>query len=139
MAMPEDDKAERWQKIAIDQLGYSLNLTLTYAVAALGYWFTLLKSGDFAPGCSAKFFMVSALVALASSAICGFTCVVNRMRDFRGSAKRARGDPDAPTKEHLEGFGRRTWVLFYVHLGTFVLGVIFIATALILTYGGKLR
>jgi len=40
IGMPDDDKAQRSQKIAIDQLAYSLNLTLTYDVAALGYWFT---------------------------------------------------------------------------------------------------
>ena len=137
--MPEEDRAQRWQQIAIDQLGYSLNLTLTYAVAAIGYWFTLLKSSEFNPTDSGKSFMLFSLLALGFSAICGFTCVVNRMMDFRGTAKRARGDSDAPTKEHLQGFGMRSWVLFYIHLAGFALGVILMATSMLLTYGGKLH
>ena len=140
--MPEDDDKARlryWQQIAIDQLGYSLNLTVTYTVAALGYWFALLKASDFSPCCSAKFFMVCALVDLTASATCGFTCIINRLSDFRGTAKRARGDADAPTKEHLQGFGKRSWILFHVHLCGFGLGVVCIAVALILTYGHKLR
>jgi hypothetical protein len=137
--MSEEGKAQRWQKIAIDQLGYSLNLTLTYTVAALAYWFTLLKSSDFNPACSARLFMLCSLPALGLSAICGFTCVVNRMIDFRGTAKRARGDQDAPTKEYLQGFGLRSWVLFYIHLAGFVTGVALISVALLLTYGAKLR
>jgi len=105
--MPEDDdQARYWQRIAIDQLGYSLNLTVTYTVAALGFWFALLKASDFTPSYPAKVFMVCALVALTVSVICGFKCIINRLSDFRGTAKRARGDRDAPTKVHLQGFGK---------------------------------
>jgi len=140
--MSEDDDKVRlryWQQIAIDQLGYSLNLTVTYTVAALGFWFALLKASDFTPSCPAKVFMVCALVALTVSVTCGFMCIINRLSDFRGTAKRARGDSDAPTKEHLQGFGKRSWILFHIHLWAFGLGVICIAVALILTYGHKLR
>jgi len=82
--------------------------------------------------------MVCVFVALTVSVICGFWCIINRLSDFRGTAKRARGDPDAPTKEHLQGFGKLSWILFYIHLWGFGLGVTCIAVALILTYGHKL-
>jgi len=136
----ENGRFQRWQKIAIDQLGYALNLLLTLTVAALGYWFVLLTNKEFIPGSSAKCIMVLSLLALGFSAICGLACVVNRLRDFRGTAKRARNDssPETPTKEYLDGLGRATWVLFYSHIVSFALGVVLLATALLLTYGGKL-
>ena len=45
----DNDRCQRWRKIAIEQFGYVLNLTLTFAIATLGYCFALLKDKDFAP------------------------------------------------------------------------------------------
>lgn len=136
----ENAKFHRWQRIAMDQLGYALNLILTFTVATLGYWFVLLKDKDFTPSPSARCMMLLSLLALGSSAICGLACVVNRLRDSRGTAQRVRSDSsrEAPTKEYLDGLGRATWVLFYCHLSAFALGVALLAAALLLTYGGKL-
>ena len=131
------DRCQRWQKIAIDQLGYAVNLTLTFTVATLGYWFVLLKDKDPIGG-SAKCAMILSLLALALSAVCGFACVVNRLWDFRGTARRAWGKEEAPTQDELRGLGAVTWVLFYVQLATFALGVVALTVALLLTYGGKL-
>jgi hypothetical protein len=135
-----NDKFQRWQKTAMDQLGYALNLILTLTVATLGYWFVLLKDKDFIPSHSAKCLMSLSLSALSVSAICGLLCVVNRLRDSRGTAKRTRSESssETPTKEHLDELGRTTWVLFYFQLSAFAVGVWLLATALLLTYGGKL-
>src|SRR5207245_2084623 len=121
--VPENDRFQRWQKIAIDQLGYAVNLILVLAIAALGYWFSLLRDGKFLPGSSSKCAMVLSLWALASSAICGLACVLNRLSDFRGTARRAGNHPEAPTKDELRGLGRITWWLFYSQLATFAIGV----------------
>jgi hypothetical protein len=133
-----NDKCQRWRKIAIDQLGYALNLTLTFAIATLGYWFALLKDKDFAPGSSAKCTMILSLSALALSAICGLICVVNRLLDFRGTARRACNHSKAPTQDDLRGLGTWTWAMFYVQLVVFAIGVGALAITLLLTYGGKL-
>ncbi len=136
----ENDRFQRWQKITIDQLGYALNLVLALTIAVLGYWFVLLRDRDFAPGPSAKCLMLLSLLALSFSVVCGLGCILNRLGDFRGTAKRARDDSsqDAPTKAHLDRLGRTTWVLFYSHLIIFALGVALLALALLLTYGRKL-
>jgi len=133
---------QRWQKFAIDQLGYALNLILTYTIAAVGYCFVLLKDRDFTPGSSAKCTMLLSLLTLGSSAICGVGCVVNRMRDFRATQKRAHpesGSRDTPTKGEVDQIGQTTWLLFHSHVGLFVIGMILLAITLLLTYGGKLR
>lgn len=133
----DDDRERfvRWQKLSMDQLGYALNLFLTLTVAALGYWFLLLKDGDFRPGYTAKSFMILSLLALGLSAICGLACVVNRLRDFRGTAQRARNSDNHPELDGLRQLGRITWGLFYTHLGAFAAGVILLAVSLLLTYG----
>jgi len=128
----------RWQKIAIDQLGYTLNLIFTLTIAALGYCFVLLKDKDFIPGNSAKCAVRIALVLLSISALSGFFCILNRLSDIRGTARRAKGDPDAPSRDELRGLGKGTWYLFHCHAYTFAGGVVAQAAALLLTYGEKL-
>ena len=132
------DGCQRWHKIAIDQLGYTLNLILTFTIAALGYCFVLLKDKEFVPGSSASCSMLVALVMLELSALCGIFCVVNRLRDFRGTARRACAHSDAPTRDELRDLGDLTWWAFYIHVVTFATGVSALGIALLLTYGGKL-
>ncbi len=128
----------RWQKIAIDQLGYTLNLIFTLTIAALGYCFVLLKDKDFIPWSSAKCAVLMAFLLLSISAVSGFFCILNRLWDIRGTARRAKGDPEAPSRDELRGLGRGTWYLFHCHALTFAAGVASQAVALLLTYGHKL-
>jgi hypothetical protein len=94
----ENDRCQRWRKIAIDQLGYLVNLTLGFAIGALGYCFVLLKDKDFTPTDSAKGAMMLSISALVLSAIFGFICAVVRLLDFRGTARRACDHPNKPRK-----------------------------------------
>jgi hypothetical protein len=129
----KDDAAIRWRKIAIDQLGYALNLVLTFTIAALGYCFVLLKDKDFSPGSSAKCTLILSISVLALSALCGLTCVIVRLLDFRGTARRASNHPDAPSKEYLRILDRATVSLFYAQLAAFALGVAALAATVLLT------
>src|SRR5437868_2221446 len=95
----------RWQRIAMDQLGYVLNLFLTFTVAALAYWFTVVKDPRFAPSTLEKCLMIASFIGLAVAAVLGVLCVVNRLRDFRGTAQRASRKPDAPTEDRLRQIG----------------------------------
>jgi len=122
----------------MDHLGYAQNLVLTFAVAALGYWFSLLRDREFVPGSSAKCGMLLSLISLSMSALSGIACVLTRLYDFRGTARRARGRQDAPSKGVLGLIGRATLTLFHVQYGAFIVGIAAIAVALLLTYGGKL-
>jgi polyferredoxin len=134
----QDQKFRRWQKITINQLGYTLNLVLTLAIAALGFFFSLLKDKDFVPTGRAQCALILSFLGLAVSSICGVCCILNRLRDFRGTARRTRNHLDAPTKEELDGFGKLTWALFYVDVWAFVLGIGALTIALLITYGRKL-
>jgi len=135
---PQRERFTRWQKITIDQFGYTLNLTLTFTIAALAYWFELLRDAAFIPGPAARRWMCLALFALSLSALAGFGCALNRLQDFRGSTKRAGGKPDAPTRAHLRCRGRISWLLLYTQLSGFATGIAALAITLLLTCGAKL-
>lgn len=135
----ENERFVRWRKIAIDQLSYALNLVFTLTIATLGYCFVLLKDQEFFPGSTARCTMLLSLSTLAFSTVCGFACILNRLRDFRGTAQRARNSPDAPAQDELRGLGTTTWGLFYAQVFSFALGVVAIAITLLLAYGRKLR
>jgi hypothetical protein len=129
----------RWQRLAIDQLGFTLNFILTLTIAALGYIFALLKDKEFLPAHFAKCSLILSLVSLAIAAICGMWCTINRLRDVQGTARRIRRTAGAPSSRELRVMGKRTWKLFYTKLWTFSLGIAFLGVALLLTYGGKLK
>ena len=136
--MNEADRSQRWQMVAIDQLNYTLNLFLALTMAVLGYWFTLLRDAEFMRETTAKCLMLSSFMTLAFSMVCGLTCVLYRMRDFRGTAQRARDAERVPSLQELRRLGRRTWCLFYLHVVGFGFGVALLAITLLWTYGGRL-
>lgn len=135
---PRSERAQRWRQIAIEQLSGALNLFVALTVGAIGYWFALLRSSDFSPGATAKCLMVAALVALVIAGVSGLACVVNRVWDIRGSARRAANHPEAPSKASLDALGRLTWVLFTVLVVAFAAGVGLMALAVLMTDGAKL-
>jgi hypothetical protein len=129
----------RWQRLSIDQLGFTLNFILTLTIATLGYIFALLKDKEFLPSQFAKYSLILSLVSLAIAAICGMWCTINRLRDVQGTARKLRKSVGAPSSRELRIMGKRTWRLFYTQLVTFSMGITFLGAALLLTYGGKLR
>lgn len=82
---------------------------------------------------------VISLVALSICAIAGFTSILNRLFDFRMTARRAGQDPLAPSLEEVRLIGRATWWLLFFQIVTFAIGTLFLAITLLLTYGSKLR
>lgn len=136
--MSATDRWQRWQKIAIDQLTYALNLFLALTIAVMGYWFSLLRDAQFMPATAAKCFMLLSFVTLAVSAVCGLACVLCRMYDFRGTARRARRAPQAPSPQELRQLDRLTLRLFCARVVGFGLGVALLTVALLQTYGGRL-
>ena len=133
-----NDAFQRWQQTSIEQVGYAVNLILTFTVAVLGYWFVLIQDKEFNPDGSAKCAMLWSLLSLVVAAVFGLICVVVRLLDFRGTARRARQRPDAPSQKALRELGGVTWGSFWIQIGSFILGVVALAIALLLTYGRKI-
>jgi hypothetical protein len=148
--MARPDSFQRWQKITIDQHGAVINLLLTISVAAQGFIYTQIKD----PGGARHGWLWASEAAFMLSSALGLCCSVNRLCDFRLTAKIARvrsklskhyyrdtcsslnGDDLAMVRAKLKKarieskrLGRKTWLVFGFQLFLFVLGSIFMATA----------
>lgn len=144
----QDEKADRlryYEDLRRKQLGYSIHLILTLAVASLGFSLALVKDSDFTPGCWGKAFLCLSLLLLLSSSGLGIVAVVNRLRDFRKTALKIRkeADPDAAEevrrlKEEAHRLGGITWILFGWQVGTFGVAVLSLSICLAVVYHSKL-
>lgn len=82
----------RWQDYRIQHFTFANNLFLTFSVAAIGFWMSLLTDPSFEPRGIGKPTFFWALILLASSAIAGSGVVLLRLWDFRLTAQVTRMD-----------------------------------------------
>ncbi len=120
----QNERFVRWQKIAIDHLGFCNNLILALTLGALSYSLTLTQDKTFVAARTARWYLgavlLIAFVALSLSMVLGLFCMLNRLRDFRGTAQRAKDSLAALSKEELSQMGKLTWSLFYGQAWTFI-------------------
>lgn len=153
--MPKQHKESfvRWQGISIQQLGYSINLILTFATAALGFAFSLLKDPCFQTFSCSKLLFTPSLFLIGVSIVLGLLCTVNRLCDFRKTTRIARcreqwcrdGKSETEIDSLLEErrketkrLGKCTWNLFYTQVVTFGLGMLMLVVSLMIVYHAKL-
>lgn len=123
----------RWTEIAINQLGYVINLLLVMTVAAIGFGITFWNEN--VTGCSLCLLIIS-LVSLCFSFLFGGFCTITRLLDFRYTRRAKRYEWTAKDiseicKLECETYvlGKWTWRLFWFQLGSFAVGVIFLVIA----------
>jgi hypothetical protein len=132
------DRSRRWQKTAIDQRGYTLNLILTFTVAVIGYWFGLLRDDKFLPCSWAKCSLLISGLFLAFAAVLGFACVLVRQWDIHASFRRASQQPKRRSQAYIRGLDCWVLWLFRLHVWSFLFAVATLAAALWMTFGSKL-
>jgi hypothetical protein len=138
--MPGNDRFVRWQAILREHLGYTINLFLTFSVAALGYCLSLIRDRSFTPtGFLLVIFWIS-VVSMWLLIFLGIVCVLNRLSDFRGTARRARLAASDPTqeKEYLDMLGGLTWRWFYGQTISFGIGATALGIVVLREYGQRL-
>ncbi len=135
----------RWQGITIAQLTFAINVILGFSGAALAFGANLLIREEFQPVGWARCAFVGSLVALLLSIGLGVWCVVNRLRDFRATTQAARKREAGASPEDIEPLrtlytrlGRRTWVLFWWQIGTFLVGVCLVVASVTIAMWSKL-
>jgi hypothetical protein len=137
----------RWQSITIAQLGYSINLVLTFSVASLGFTLSLARSTtQLASNCWAKHLLLVSVVLILLSTGAGLWCVINRLRDFRKTESIARGKERgelppceyALRKAETVKLGKRTWLLFWWQIGLFSFGILALVAGFLTLYHGNL-
>jgi hypothetical protein len=126
----KDEKFIRWQGIAITQLSYSINLILTFAVAAIGFSVSLLLNENFKPTSYQAYAILISLLLLLISGALGIWCTINRLRDFRATAKITNLKRKEGNEVELSvlraltmKLGKKTWGIFWWQIGTFSAGV----------------
>jgi hypothetical protein len=139
----------RWQGITITQMGYAVNLVLTFATASLGLALTLFKDPSLKQHCWGRCWVVLAGVSLMVSIAIGVWCVRNRLTDFRESAqiarKRERWDKKGYAKVWIDEQlwhrrkknGRRGKLsnrLFHWQVGSFGIGALLLVLAFVAVY-----
>ena len=143
----------RWQSIAINQLGYTLNLFLTFSAASLGFTLTLVKNSEVTSTCLGTAFLILSIISLSLSLAFGIWCVLNRLSDFRKTAQNARDkevmkeitpSPDSDIIQTLQKrraevkrLGEKTWILFHWQIGTFCAGVVSLVGTLVVAYHAR--
>ncbi|GAB5605149.1 hypothetical protein [Sideroxyarcus sp. TK5] len=143
----------RWQAITISQLSYAINLILGFSVAALGFQLSLLQNSDFYLSSLGKCAYLISLTSLFFSTAFGVWVVINRLRDFRLTARTARKKEEmlrekkdrdeidsvlGPYRIKSRERGEATWVLFWWQIGSFAVGIFFATLAVLAEFGEKL-
>jgi hypothetical protein len=128
----QNERFVRWQKISIEHLGFCNNLILAIAIAALSYSVTLTQDKTFVAARTAHPYLgpvlFIALGALSLSVVLGLLCMLNRLRDFRATAQRAKDSLAAVSKEEVGQMGKITWILFYSQAWTFMAAFVCLGT-----------
>lgn len=118
----------RWQERCNTQLGFVNNTVLALTTAGLGLGVSSSASGWHLG--ALRFGTVSLIV----SVLLALGCALNRLWDFRETARIARGNmsdvPKAVARGKVEKRGRRTWRVLYWQLSTFALGALALVVAL---------
>ncbi|SRR6266851_6207315 len=137
----------RWQSITIAQLGYAVNLVLSFSVASLGFALSLAKdTTQLVSNCWAKHLLLFSLVLILLSMGAGLWCVINRLTDFRKTESIARDKERgelpqceyARRKAETDKLGRRTWLLFQWQIGLFSFGILALVAGFLTLYHGNL-
>lgn len=96
-------------------------------MGGLGFIFSLLRDASFKPtGILALLFLLAFLSLLVAS-ISGSAAVVTRLLDFRLTAQKLRNTNNEPLTlfgTDSSGYGKATWILFWVLLTSFSIGIL---------------
>lgn len=126
MVQENKDSFTRWQQITRDQFTSIANLVLALATGLLAFQSTLLLDHKLAY-CCAYGLAIASLFLLTASVVFALFCAVNRLLDFRLTAKIARRREEGKTdlevlRDEANSLGSFSWGLFWFQLTLFGLG-----------------
>jgi hypothetical protein len=135
------ESAAFWQKLALEQLGYVLNLFLTFAVGSIGFAVKIMIEAKepFLP--DARWRFMWALPILGLSVLLGLSANITRTLDFRYTRRAAR---DNETRTDHQAWkvagvlGKVTWWLFFTQALAFGVGAFLLCYSVLLNYSRKI-
>jgi hypothetical protein len=128
--MPSQEEAResfiRWQGIARDHFSTVSNLALGLSTGLLAFQLNALQKPQLVRDCALNFALLSVGVLFLSVTI-AVCCAVNRLRDFRATARIARERQkqqpiEDEDREANRIIGKLSWRLFWWQMALFSLG-----------------
>jgi hypothetical protein len=137
------DSYLRWQKTALEQLGYVINLFFTVAGAVLAFAVKTMMESPAPLPASAHCLFHASLLFLGTSIVSSLIANTTRAMDFRYTRRAAysrwkkRPDHDA-LRDKAHSCGEWTWRLFYCQTFTLGMGALFLCVSIWSGYGHKI-
>jgi len=127
--MDEEQKQRyiRWQEYRINQLSFSINLFLGFAVASLGYAINL-KLESRIPDSTA----LPSIILWSASAFLGCVVTLSRLMDFRFTARKIK-DGGECNELLAMWFGSITWDTFWGQVIAYAAGACWFVVAILRT------
>lgn len=139
------DSFVRWQKISIQQLGFTTNLIFTINFALIGFIANKLTDTKFFILCNGKALFTIGFIALSISFILGIIINITRLYDFRLTARTARISEStreslalSNLKKKTKSLGKATWIIFLFQLTLFSIGITSLLISFIIMFSDKL-
>ena len=111
----KSERFVRWQGYTIQQLSFTVNLFVGFAVASLAYIISLKVNHP-----ELEFNHVVPIVSWSFSALFGVIATLSRLYDFRYTASRIRHGDD--NKDLTEDLGDLTWYMLWLQILAYALG-----------------
>jgi hypothetical protein len=109
----------RWQNYRINQLSFTINLFLSFAVASLAYLINLKLTKTAIIASPAEFDIT--IYWWSASAVLGTIATLSRLLDFRFTARKIKNSSDCD-KCLAKILGKVTWATFWAQTITYVWG-----------------
>jgi len=139
-----NDKLIRWQKVTIDQLGFSSNLILTVNIAVIGFLINKIVDNKLLIQEGKTIFTIG-LILLILSFILGIALNLTRLYDFRLTTKITKIKSENINDSRLEDIrcitkclGKITWTSFIMQVIIFTLGMILLLVSFLIMFSEKL-
>ena len=140
-----DNRYNRWQALAINQLSVAVALVSGLAISSLALALSLLEHKEFAPGGLFKFLFACSFPTLFASALLSSTAIISRALDFRLTARKVRKSQVPEYARPLrifwlgpEAYGSITWGCFWSACVALLLGVFMLSASIVAAYANHL-
>ena len=134
----------KWENHRISQLSFINNLVIGLSVALIGYVFDFIKPLNIIFNYVQKFFFWIGVLLIIASIIIGFLVAINRLEDFRLTAKIAR-NREKNNRENIQAdrneakiIGKKTWNRFVWQIVTFAISFLCFSITILIEYWEKL-
>lgn len=142
--MDKKSTYDKWESHRIAQLSFINNLVIGLSVALIGYLFNFIAPSNIIFNCFQKLlFWIGSSLSLFSIGI-GIFVAINRLRDFRLTAKIARKreknnqETIQTDRNEAKIIGKKTWKGFIWQIVSFGISFLCISIILLIEYWDKI-